>query len=128
MTVGTGALEELIQGKSLEQLASDWSSSIVDHGFVERDRTELDSRIINTAFRMAKPEQGMMYEGMSLASGGYSIVELSAVVSNDINADPEALNNLRRAIAGADYQSVVKLLGSRAEVVKTPFENIDFPG
>ena len=77
---------------------------------------------------MPRPDHGVVYEGLSLSNGDYSIVELSAVISNDINASKEALDSLRSAIAGADYQSVVKLLAGRAEVVKTPLEDLDYPG
>ena len=127
LAVGTSALVALKQGKSLEQIAQDWSSSIVDHGFVVRDQAEVDNLIKRTAFRMPKPDQGIEYEGLSLANGSYGIVELSAVISNDSSADHDALEGMSSANAGAEYQSVVKLLGSRAEVVKTPFEDLDYP-
>jgi peptidyl-prolyl cis-trans isomerase D len=127
LAVGSSALEALKQSKNLEQLAEDWSSSIVDHGFVTRDQTEVDDLIKRTVFRMPKPDQGMKYEGVSLTNGSYNIVELSAVISNDSNTDNDTLESTNSANAGADYQSIVKMLGSRADVVKTPLEDLDYP-
>ena len=126
LAAGASALEVLKQGNSLEQLADNWSTSIVDHGFIARDQTEVDDRIRGTAFRMPKPDQGVQYEGLSLVNGSYSIVELSAVISNDGSADQEALESANSTNAGAEYQTIVKLLGSRAEVVKTPLEDLDY--
>ncbi len=126
LAAGTSALLALKQGKSLEQLANDWSSSIVDHGFVARDQAEVDNLIKRTAFRMPKPDQGMEYEGLPQPDGSYSIVELSAVISNDFGADDDLLEGMSSANAEADYQSVLKLLSSRAEVIQTPLEDLDF--
>ena len=125
--IGSAALEALQQGGSFDQLAEDWSASIVDHGFVSRDQAEVSEPIRSATFRMPKPEQGTMYEGLSLSDGSYSIIELSAVISNDRSDDLDALKSLGTAYAGAEYQSVVKLLGARAEVVRTPIEDLDHP-
>ena len=123
-SVGTAALSELESGKTLDDLAQEWSSSIDDHGFVQRRQTEIDTGIRDLAFRLPKPEQGAVYEGLSLATGEYVIVELSAVVSNDSDVDERALDSLAEALSASEYQSAAKMLSSRADVVRTPLDEL----
>ena len=123
-SVGAVALSELESGKTLDDLAQEWSSSIDDHGFVQRQQTEIDTGIRDLAFKLPKPEQGAVYEGLSLATGEYVIVELSAVVSNDGDADERALESLAEALGASEYQSAAKMLSSRADVVRTPLEEL----
>jgi hypothetical protein len=73
---------------------------------------------------MARPDQKLVYQGISVADGSYTIIELSAVISNNANVDQTAIDNLVRASASAEYQSVVKLLSDRAEVIRTPVEEL----
>ena len=121
---GIAALEDLKTGKSLDDLATEWSGSISDHGFVERNQAGIDGTILRRSFAMPKPEQGPVFEGLSVADGSYTIIELSAVLSNDGNADREALDELTQARAGAEYQAALKLLANRADVVKTPLQDL----
>jgi hypothetical protein len=72
---------------------------------------------------MPKPDQGPVYAGLSVADGGYTIVELSAVLSNDGDVDSEALSELTQARAGTEYRAALKLLADRADVVRTPLED-----
>lgn len=121
---GIAALEDLRAGKTLDDLAAEWSTSINDHGFVERNQSEVDGAILRRSFSMLKPEQGPVYEGLSAADGSYAIIELSAVLSNDGNADRKAIDELTQARAGVEYQAAVKLLADRADVVRTPLEDL----
>jgi peptidyl-prolyl cis-trans isomerase D len=123
-STGTAALAELEAGKSLDDLAQEWSSSIDDLGFVQRQQAEIDTAIRDLAFKLPRPEQGAVYEGLSLATGEYVIVELSAVMSNDSDVDQEALDRLAEALSASEYQSATKMLSSRAEVVRTPLEDL----
>lgn len=120
LQAGLDAIEALAAGQSLEDLAAQWPSSIQDRGFVEREQTEVDPSLINKAFSMPKPEQGPVYAGLSLANGDYTIIELSAVVSNDTEIDADASEQLANAAAEVEYQAMIKLLTSRSEVVRTP--------
>jgi peptidyl-prolyl cis-trans isomerase D len=121
---GMAALAELKTGKTLDDLALEWSASISDHGFVERDQTGIDNAILGRSFSMSKPEQGPVFEGLSVASGNYAIIELSAVLSNDGNADRKALDGLVKTRGGAEYQAALKLLTNRAEVVRIPLQDL----
>jgi peptidyl-prolyl cis-trans isomerase D len=121
---GMAALAELKTGKTLDDLALEWSASISDHGFVERNQTGIDNAILGRSFSMSKPEQGPVFEGLSVASGNYAIIELSAVLSNDGNADRKALDGLVKTRGGAEYQAALKLLTNRAEVVRIPLQDL----
>ena len=74
---------------------------------------------------MPKPEQGLVYDGISVGGGEYAIIELSAVMSNNAELDQETADNLQQALGAAEYQSALKYLGSRADVVKTPLEELE---
>jgi peptidyl-prolyl cis-trans isomerase D len=124
VTAGMAALAELKAGKTLDDLAAEWSESIDDYGFVERNQSGVDSAILGRSFSMSKPEQGPVFEGLPVENGNYAIIELSAVLSNDGNADSEALDELVKARGVAEYQSALKVLSNRAEVVRTPLEDL----
>ena len=122
---GKQALAELNSGKTLSELAEQWSDSIKDYGFVKRDQSDVDASILERGFSMLKPDRGIVFDGLPMASGEYSIIELSAVISSDTGVDQEALDGLVRAQGTADYQSALKLISSRAEVVRTASEDLE---
>jgi hypothetical protein len=111
-------------GKTFDDLALEWSASISDLGFVERNQSGIDAALLKRSFSMSKPEQGPVFEGLSAAGGNYTIIELSAVLSNNGNADRKALDELTQARAGAEYQAALKLLANRADVVRTPLQDL----
>jgi len=121
---GMAALADLKAGKTLDDLALEWSVTISDYGFAERNQSGIDNAILRRSFSMSKPEQGPVFEGLSVANGNYAIIELSAVLSNDGNADRKALDELVKTRGGAEYQSALKLLANRAEVVREPLQDL----
>ncbi len=122
--VGKQALSSLSSGESLEVVADVWLEPIVATGFVARDTNELDNDLVRLIFSMAKPDSVQRYEGFSHADGRYSIVELSAVMANDSDQDVDKVKALTASQASAEYQAVLKLLASRAEVVRTSLVNL----
>jgi len=124
LKVGEQALSSLSSGESLEAVADDWLESIVATGFVARDTSELDNDLVQLIFSMAKPESVQRYEGFSHDDGRYSIVELSAVMANDSDQDADKVKALTASQASAEYQAILKLLASRAEVVRTSLVNL----
>ena len=124
LKVGKQALSSLTSGESLEVVADDWLEPIVATGFVARDTSELDNDLVRLIFSMAKPDSVQRYEGLSHADGRYSIVELSAVMANDSDQDVDKVKALTASQASAEYQAVLKLLASRAEVVRTSLVNL----
>ena len=125
VAAGNAALEALRGGKTLDQLAVEWDREIVDHGFVGRDQEEVDAAIRQRAFRLPKPVDGRTYDGLTLAGGEYAIIELSAILSNDSETSAEALEGLNQAVANTDYRGVLNLLRERAEVVRTPLDELE---
>ncbi len=124
LEAGTEALASLNSGETLEEMAQDWSSPIADHGFVERNQTEIDPAILGRGFSMAKPDLGLVYEGLSLSGGQYVIIELSAVMSNDAETEQDSIDNLQNSVGTAEYQAALNYLGSSAEVVRSPLDEI----
>jgi peptidyl-prolyl cis-trans isomerase D len=122
--VGEQAFDALKSGKSLDDIAADWNIDLVDQGFIGRDDPALDRNLLRLAFRMKKPADGLVFDQLAHANGDYSLVELSAVISNDSDVDSERAKALSSTAAGADYQAVLKVLASRAEVVRTPLSEI----
>jgi len=126
LKAGTQALADLESGKSLDDLANEWSSAVADHGFVTRNQSEIAPAILTRSFSMSKPEQGLIYDGLSAGAGEYVIIELSAVMSSDAEPEQASIDNLLQSIGGAEYQSALNYLGARAEVVRTPLDGISF--
>lgn len=125
LKAGTDALAELEGGKSLDDLAREWSSTISDLGFIQRNQSGVDAAVLNRAFSMRKPDQGKVYDGLSKSSGDYVMLELSAVVSSDTVADDEALDGLVEGLGNLEYQAVLKILTSRADITRTPPEDLE---
>lgn len=122
--VGEQAFDAVKSGKSLDDIAADWNIDLVDQGFIGRDDPALDQNLLRLAFRMKKPADGLVFDLLAHANGDYSLVELSAVISNDSDVDSERAKALSSAAAGADYQAVLRVLSSRAEVVRTPLSEL----
>jgi peptidyl-prolyl cis-trans isomerase D len=121
---GDRALDVLKKGKSLDDIAGEWGGEIVDSGFIARDDTTLDSNLLKLAFQLDVPASGVTVDGFTHFNGDYSLIELSAVISNDADIDGKNLENLTTASARAEYQAVLKELANRAEVVRTPLSEI----
>jgi peptidyl-prolyl cis-trans isomerase D len=126
LKAGTQALSDLESGKSLDDLAQEWGKAVADHGFVARNQSEISPAILTRSFSMSKPELGLIYDGLSPGSGEYVIIELSAVMSSDAEPEQDSIDNLLQSIGGAEYQSALNYLGARAEVVRTPLDEISF--
>ena len=124
LKAGTQALAGLESGETLDDLALEWSTEIADHGFVERNQSEVSPAILSRSFSMSKPVQGLVYDGLSLGRGEYVIIELSAVMSSDAEPEQDSIDNLLQSKGGAEYQSALNYLGARAEVVRTPLDEI----
>jgi peptidyl-prolyl cis-trans isomerase D len=123
--LGKQALEALQSGNSLDQVAADWGLEVVDSGFVGRESAGIDRRILKMVFSMDKPEQGLVFEGLAQPNGDYSLVELSGVLSNYSEIDSESLEALTTAKATVDYQSILKVLASNADIVRTPLGELE---
>ena len=123
---GKAALEILISGQSMEFVASDWSVEITNPGNIDRNSTIVDADLVKLAFTMPKPDGSSIYQGFQHANGDYSLVELTAVKTvEDSGSSDEQFQSLTTATAGQEYQSVLKLLANRAEVIRTPLSELE---
>ena len=110
---------------TLDELSDNWSQPVIDYGFVDRKNSEINSRMLQTVFSMPKPDQDSpVYEGLVESSGDFSVIELSGVISNNSETDQAAKKSLLTGVSNAEYQSVLKYLASRAEVVKIAAEDL----
>ena len=118
--------EGLEAGQSFDQIALDWNVGIIETESIKRDSSEVDGDIARLAFTMSKPQGSSVYEGFEHGNGDYSLVELVAVESSAAEASDERVKSLTTAVAGQEYQSVLKLLASRADVVRTPAGDLEY--
>jgi peptidyl-prolyl cis-trans isomerase D len=123
---GKQALAALSAGKSLDDIANDWNVTAVDPGFISRNSVGIDGNLVRLAFSMHKPDSEQFFEGFSHPDGSYSLIELSAVLSNDSDDDVTKIKALTAAKALAEYQAVLKLLTARADVVKASQEDLQY--
>jgi len=124
LKAGSQALSNLESGKTLDELGQEWNATVTDHGFVGRNQSEVNPAILQRSFSMPKPGQGLVYDGLPVSGGEYVIVELSAVMSSDADPEPDIIDNMQQSMGGAEYQSALNYLGARADVVRTPLEDI----
>jgi peptidyl-prolyl cis-trans isomerase D len=122
---GKQVLEGLRSGGSLEQLAQEQGLDIQDLGYIKRNASDtINKDVINLAFTLAKPQPGsMVFEGLSEATGQYTIVELSGVKMMDSVQASErggVVQKLGRPGSEAEYQAMLKLLTGQASVQRTP--------
>ena len=123
---GKAALLALRSGQSFESIASEWSVSITNPGTIDRNSTIIDTDLVKLAFTMPRPEGELEFQGFQHTNGDYSVVELKAVNSPDADdIVAEDLKSLTTAIAGQEYQSVIKLLTNQAEVLRTPLSELE---
>jgi peptidyl-prolyl cis-trans isomerase D len=128
---GKQLLEALRTGSSLEQVAQQQGLTIQDPGYVKRNGSyAVSSDLVNLAFTLPKPSSAGTphFEGLSEASGEYSIVELSEVRSSTDQATDKSDSTVQafgRADSDAEYQALIKLLASRAKVSRTPVAELE---
>ncbi len=123
---GKKALEALRSGQTLEVVASDSNVEIVAHVELDRKSSEVDADIVKLAFTMSKPGLESVSQGFTHANGNYSVVELLKVNIDDTELSSEQASSLNSAIAIQEYQSILKVVSSRADVIRTPASDLDY--
>ena len=125
LELGKQALESIRAGRSLDDMASQWQVKVLDPGLVGRSSDQVAGDLLKLAFTMKKPQGSPVYEGFSHPTGDYSLIELIAVEIDDSQTLDEQLKSLNSAKASQEYQSVLKLLASQADVVRTPLSELE---
>jgi peptidyl-prolyl cis-trans isomerase D len=102
-------LRELRAGGSLEALARKQGVKYLAASVFTRDASaKIDARIIEAAFRVAKPVDGKpVYESVDLGEQGYAVLALERVRDGSDKADGNGLQKARSLLAtrrGSDYQ------------------------
>ncbi len=125
--VGAKALEALRSGESMESVAGEWNVEVFEPDPIGRVSSEVEAEIVKLAFTMASPQSSEpVYQGISRSNGAYSIVELLSVDAKDTSINDQQIATYQSSMANQEYQSVVKVVGSRADVVRTPAEELVF--
>ncbi len=122
---GKQALEGLNSGRTLDDIASEWQLEVIDPGAIKRSNKEVAPALVKIVFSMSKPESGSIYQGYPHANGDYSLIELIAVESVNSDSSTEQTKSITTATASQEYQSVIKLLASQADVVRTPLSELE---
>ena len=120
--IGELALQSLNSGNTLDSIAAEWGYEITDGDFISRGDSEFAPALLKRVFTMKKPEGGLVFDAYSTPSGDYTLIELSAVLSNDSSPGEEVIKAFTSASANLEYRSIIKALTGQAEIVKTPLE------
>jgi peptidyl-prolyl cis-trans isomerase D len=106
----------------LEQLTAN-GSAFVAKVDVMRQGSDVDSSIVNEAFRLPHPTEGQLSATtLVLNNGDLALIELQTVKSGDTKPNPSFAQQQTQQLAQMSYQSFVETLRAKAEISK---RNID---
>ena len=125
VAAGEMAIKSLAAGQSINDIAQSWNSEVIEIGPVKRDSTDTDVDVVKLAFTMSKPEGSPVFEGVVHGNGDYTIVELLSVDTDGDSISKEFNQTLISATANQEYQSILKLLASQADVIRTPVSELE---
>lgn len=124
--VGKKALETLrSKQQSLDIVANNWHTDIMYAPDLRRQSESLNPEIVKLAFTLPKPDLGSIFQGFTHVNGDYSIIELLAVETTEIALTDEQSAAFDVAIADQEYQSVRKLVRSRADVTRVAIDELN---
>lgn len=116
------ALAALASGRPLEQVVTEKKAELKTPGLVKRDATGIDAKILETLFRMPRPEAGKAgREQVKLANGNVAVLVTTAVQDADWAAaapdeQKKEASRLRESTAGAEFSAYRADLEKRLEV------------
>jgi len=116
-------LERLNNGEDRQSVADQAELEWSGESELGRGASEIDASVLNTAFRLPRPEAGMAVFGGNVVGGGdFVIVDLKRVIDGSLVDDDEkqrstAKRGLEVEAGRASYDAVVKTLRSNADVV-----------
>ncbi len=112
----TEFLAELGQAEDIEAVAQELGGAWTAVAWVERTDGQVPTDVLATAFRLGKPQAGAeIRELVSVASGDYAVLVLSAVEAGQIDSIPRA-EQARNSAQLAEQASMSELTGYAAEV------------
>ena len=109
-------LAELGQAEDIAAVAQEHGGAWTAVAWVERTDGQVPTEVLATAFRLAKPQAGaVIRELVSVASGDYAVLVLSAVEAGQIDSIPRE-EQARNSAQLAEQASMSELTGYAAEV------------
>ncbi len=120
---GKEIIAKLRQGLALNEAATKLKAELKSSVEVGRDSAELPGEILQTLFKMPKPEsEGVVYAEASMANGDYAVIALEQVTDGTGNGlTDEDRSKLRAAVARelaeSNFDHMVENMRNRSEIV-----------
>ncbi len=120
---GKEIMAKLRQGLALNEAATKLKAELKSSVEVGRDSAELPGEILQTLFKMPKPEgKGVVYAEASMANGDYAVIALEQVTDGTGNGlTDEDMSKLRAAVARelaeSNFDHMVENMRNRSEIV-----------
>ena len=120
---GNNIIEQLGKGEATPEAAAkivsvEWKNA----GELKRTDRSIDSKIVQQAFKMAKPAEGKSsYSGVALPSGDYAVIGVNKVTDADVSKIDESKRlNLTRNLSGirgdVAYEDFLQSLKDRSNI------------
>ena len=92
-------LTELKSGKALATLAEMQELPVTQSAKTPRSATDIPAQLLQAAFKMPHPGNGVSYDAFALANGDYAVVALSAIYPGEVDEKNAQLKGLGKFIA-----------------------------
>lgn len=89
----------LQSGTALTVLADELGLNVIESLKTSRNKPDVPAHILQEAFKMPHPGNGVSYRSVPLVNGDYAIVGLSAIYPGEVVANSEQLKGLGQFIA-----------------------------
>lgn len=122
MQNGEALLKRVQAGENADTVAAELKLKWARSGFVSRQESGVNAEVVDTAFRLARPEEGKpVFGGKALSSGDYAIVGLYAVKDGDPagidnNTVQSLKENLAREYGQGEFKGYVDALKAKADI------------
>jgi peptidyl-prolyl cis-trans isomerase D len=119
---GKEAVEALKKGENISDMAQTNTWVLAEARDMAREQHDVPAEIVQTAFKLAKPQAGkQVYGGVASTEGDYIVIALEKVIDGELAqlAETEQTSRqqtLQTSEAGADMQLVRDALRERANV------------
>ena len=115
----------LQSGTALTVLADELGLNVIESLKTSRNKPDVPAHILQEAFKMPHPGNGVSYRSVPLVNGDYAIVGLSAIYPGEVVANSEQLKGLGQFIATNNgrvmFDEYLASLKERAKIkVKLP--------
>ncbi|MEH6452372.1 MAG: SurA N-terminal domain-containing protein [Psychromonas sp.] len=115
-------IEKLNAAESVDSLLAEKELAFSTDVTFSRDSRDYDYQVLQSVFKLAKPEAGQFsYDSVSTSTGDFAVIELSEVIEADASLESNEYQLqieqvLARSTSEATYQSLISLLMANAEI------------